>query len=61
MLENCDDLLTLEETCEVLKMGRSAVYGLLQSGTLKGLRNGRVWRIPKLAVQQFVLSQAGLQ
>ena len=61
MLENCDDLLTLEETCEVLKMGRSAVYGLLQSGTLKGFRNGRVWRIPKLAVQQFVLSQAGLQ
>ena len=61
MLENCDDLLTLEETCEVLKMGRSAVYGLLQSGTLKGFRNGRVWRIPKLAVEQFVLSQAGLQ
>ena len=61
MLENYDDLLTLEETCEVLKMGRSAVYALLQNGSLKGFRNGRVWRIPKVAVQQFVLSKAGLQ
>ena len=61
MLENYDDLLTIEEACEALKMGRSAVYALLQNRTLKGFRNGRVWRIPKLAVQQFVLSQAGLK
>jgi len=61
MLESYDDLLTLEETCKVLKMGRSAVYELLRVGTLKGFRNGRVWRIPKLAIHEYILSQSGLQ
>jgi len=50
MFENSDDFLTVDETCELLKMGHNAVYRLLNSGTLKALRNGRVWRssnIPK--------------
>ena len=45
MFENSDDFLTVDETCELLKMGHNAVYRLLNSGTLKALRNGRVWRV----------------
>ena len=47
MLEAYDDLLTAEEACEALKVGKNALYALLASGQLKGYRNGRVWRIPK--------------
>ena len=61
MLENYDDLLTIEETCEALKMGRSAVYALLHSGSLKGFRNGRVWRVPKLAVQEYIIAVTGVK
>lgn len=60
MLEQYDDLLTAEETCEVLKMGKNALYSLLGSGTLKSFRNGRVWRIPKQAVIEFICSQSKL-
>ena len=59
-LESCDDLLTAEEACEVLKIGENALYELLGAGTLKGFRNGRVWRIPKQAIVEYIKAQAKL-
>ena len=59
MLEGWDDFLTVEELCEVLKIGRNAAYTLLNSGELKALRNGRVWRVPKQAVIEYVNRQIG--
>lgn len=60
MLENWDDFLTVEELCEVLKIGRNAAYRLLNSGELKAIRNGRVWRVPKQAVIEYVKCQISL-
>lgn len=60
MLETYDDLLTTEEACEVMKIGKNALYELLTSGKLKGYRNGRVWRIPKDAIVEYIRTQAKL-
>lgn len=60
MLEVYDDLLTAEEACEALKVGKNALYALLGSGQLKGYRNGRVWRIPKDAMIEYIRAQAKL-
>ena len=58
MLTDYDDLLTTEETCEVLKIGYNSLYHLLNTGKLKGYRCGRVWRIPKIAIEKFILESA---
>ena len=58
MLTDYDDLLTTEETCEVLKIGYNSLYRLLNTGKLKGYRCGRIWRIPKIAVEKFILESA---
>ncbi len=60
MLEAYDDLMTAEEVCEALKIGKNALYALLASKSLKGYRNGRVWRVPKQAVVEYILTQAHL-
>ena len=60
MLEGYDDLLTVEEACEALKIGKNALCKLLTTQELKAFRNGRVWRIPKQAVIEFVLAQSKL-
>lgn len=60
MLEEYADILTVEEVCEVLRMGYNGVYALLNSGKLKGYRNGRVWRVPKESIRRFILEQARL-
>ena len=60
MLEGIDDLLTSEQVAEILKIRKNALYELLASGDLKAYRNGRVWRIPRQAVEEYVCSQAKL-
>ncbi len=60
MLEEYSDILTVEEACEALRVGYNAMYELLNSGKVKAYRNGRCWRIPKLAVRDYILEQAKL-
>lgn len=61
MLEEYPDILTVEEACETLRMGYNAIYNLLNNGKLKGYRNGRVWRIPKLAVKEYILENSRIK
>lgn len=61
MLEEYEDILTVEETCQALRMGYNAMYGLLNSGKLKAYRNGRVWRIPKEAIKEYILQSTGIK
>ena len=61
MLESFEEVMTPDEVCEVLRIGKNALYELLSTGKLKAYRNGRVWRIPKVAVQDFILRQINSQ
>lgn len=58
MLESFDDVMTVEETAEALRIGKNALYALLENKQLRGYRNGRVWRIPKEAVIEFIRTQS---
>ena len=60
MLEEYADILTAEEACDALRIGYNAMYELLNSGKLKGYRNGRVWRIPKESIKKYILDSANL-
>lgn len=60
MLDSYEDILSVEAVCELLGIGRNNMYKLLASGQLKAFRNGRVWRIPKKAVEEFILQQSKL-
>ena len=60
MFEQYPDILTVEEACEALRMGYNAVYDLLNEGKLKAYTNGRVWRITKQALIQYVSESSGL-
>ena len=57
MFEQYPDILTVEEVCEALRMGYNAVYEILNSGKLKAFKNGRVWRIPRESLKEFILRQ----
>lgn len=61
MLNEFPDVLTTEEACEALRVGYNALYELLQSGKLKGYRNGRRWLISKRAVIEYIIEQSKLK
>ncbi len=49
------DLLTIEELCDILSIGTNTAYSLLNSGELTGaFRIGRIWKIPKPAVSNYI-------
>lgn len=62
MFEEYPDILNVDEACELLRCGRNRLYSILNSNTadsrLKAYKNGRVWKIPKLAVQQYIMEQS---
>lgn len=61
MLEQYNDILTIEELCEILKIGRNRAYELLESGEIKAFRLGRPWKIPRLSIEHYLRKQAGVK
>ena len=55
MFEDYPDILTVEEACEALRVGYNAMYELLNSGKLKAYKNGHTWRIPKIAIREYLI------
>lgn len=54
MFENYDDILTVEEVAEALKVGTTQVYKLVRSGEMNAFKEGKNWRIPKKGVINYV-------
>lgn len=54
-------LVTIEELCEMLMIGRNAAYKLLTSGKIKSFRIGRVWKIPRDSIQTYIMEQSNLK
>ncbi len=61
MLDQYQDILTVFDAAEALHIGKNRVYELLESGLLKGFRIGRVWKIPKEALREYILTQSSLR
>ncbi len=60
MLEQYQDILSTFDVAEVLCIGRNQVYELLGNGSLKGFRIGNIWKIPKEAVREYIMTQSHL-
>lgn len=54
MFENYNDMVTLNEFCDMLIIGKSKAYELLRSGVVEGFKEGRVWKIPEQVVIDYV-------
>lgn len=48
------EILTREEVMEVLKIGRSTFYKLIQTGQLKGFKEGNRYKVPLSSVEEYI-------
>lgn len=51
------DILSVEDVCEILFIGRNRAYELLNAGILKGFRVGRSWRVPKKNLEAYIVQR----
>ena len=54
MLDQHQDIITIPELCEILMIGKNRAYELLQVGAIRGFKIGRIWKIPREAVEEFI-------
>ena len=55
MFEYYETLITPEDAADMLGCGMNSIYKLLNSGKIKAMRIGRHWKIPKRAIQEYIL------
>ncbi|CCZ58244.1 helix-turn-helix domain-containing protein [Hungatella hathewayi] len=61
MINDYGDILTVEELCEVLKISENVAYRLIHEKIIPAFKVGRIYKIPRMAVESFILSQAHIQ
>jgi excisionase family DNA binding protein len=49
------DILTVKELMDYLAVGKNTAYDLLKTKKIKSIRIGRVYKIPKSEVQEYIL------
>lgn len=50
-------LLSPNEVCSRLNIGRNTMYRLLQSGMIPAFRIGNRWKIPESSITKFIDNQ----
>lgn len=56
--ETYEYLITIEELFEMLSIGKNTSYRLLKTNQIKAFKIGRIWKIPRDSVSQYVISQS---
>ena len=51
---SAEDFLTFQEAMAILKVRRTRMYELLQSGMIKASKLGRLWRIERSSLNEFI-------
>ena len=57
MFDLYPDILTVEQLCEAFQIGKNTAYVLLNSGHLKAIKMGNIWKIPKRSLIDFVIEK----
>lgn len=53
-----DEILTVQEVANYLKMSRSTIWRWCNKGTLPAFKVGRSWRIRRIIVERLTVQQA---
>ena len=54
LLKGYNDILVPSDVQKILKTGRNTVYKYLSEGTIRSIRIGNKYRIPKLYLLEFI-------
>lgn len=54
MFEKYNDVLTVNEACQALSIGKSKLYELLKTCKLKSIRIGKKYIIPKVYLFDYI-------
>ena len=54
MFETYEDMVTIDDVCQMLNIGKNNAYRLLKEGKLHAFKIGRIWKISRQSVIEYV-------
>lgn len=57
MFENYKDVVNIEELTQMLDIGKNKAYELINSGIIKSFKIGKVHKIPKVWIVDYIQMQ----
>lgn len=57
MDEKITELLSIEDLMELLNVGKNTAYSLLETSKIKAFKIGRIWKVPRKAVEDYIYSE----
>lgn len=55
-----NDIITVDELCEILMIGKNMAYRLLNDGEIRCFKISREWKIPRKSVYEYIQRQCSL-
>ena len=52
------ELLTVDEFCDMLRVSHNVGYQIVASGKIKCFKVGRIWKIPRESINDYIISQS---
>lgn len=49
-----NEIITLEEMCEILHIGKNTAYHLLNTQEIQAFKIGRLWKIPRESIDNYI-------
>ncbi|MGV8979923.1 helix-turn-helix domain-containing protein [Clostridium sp.] len=57
MFENYKDVVNIEELSQMLNIGKNKAYDLINSGGIKSFKIGKIHKIPKAWIIEYIQMQ----
>ncbi|HEY5525520.1 MAG TPA: helix-turn-helix domain-containing protein [Clostridium sp.] len=57
MFENYKDVVNIEELTQMLDIGKNKAYELINSGIIKSFKIGKIHKIPKVWIMDYIQMQ----
>ncbi|WP_278319588.1 helix-turn-helix domain-containing protein [Hespellia stercorisuis] len=51
-------MVSIDDLCEMLSIGKNTAYHLLKTQQIKSFKIGRIWKIPKESVINYIRLQS---
>lgn len=53
-MKDNNEIMQFEEVMKYLDIGKNTLYGLLKKGEINAFKIGKVWKIPRKSVEDYI-------
>lgn len=53
------ELLTVDEACEALRVGKTRMYQMLKNNMIGNVHEGRIYMIPRYCIESYIEEHTG--